>query len=113
MHLRPNSEEGDVKVEPLRIAPSNFNATGKTCVISGYGVDHYSGYPTGVLHDTWVKVISPEKCRQMLRGRTKVFNPKYMLCAGGGPRDACQGDSGGPLVCRGEDGGKYLTGVIS
>jgi len=116
LHLEPQRSHfgSGMNVVPVRIAPSNFNATDKRCVISGYGVEKYNGYEPGTLRDTIVQVHSPQKCRQMLRGKTNVFKPKSMICAGGGSEDACQGDSGGPLVCSGDDGrSKYLTGIIS
>eukprot|EP00095_Tigriopus_kingsejongensis_P007709 maker-scaffold142_size315517-snap-gene-2.28 protein:Tk07709 transcript:maker-scaffold142_size315517-snap-gene-2.28-mRNA-1 annotation:"trypsin" len=101
--------------QPAELAPLDYDPTGHSCVISGWGhlKSHNGGTPE-VLQAAKVTVVSQEGCWKML-------GPKYpwdqtgksMICAGGEASDACQGDSGGPLVCSDQDNHHYLVGVVS
>lgn len=90
-------------------------------LVSGWGETdagvNDDGEPVDVLQDVDVKVISNDRCNEMLfkvSGAIEVDD--NMLCAGHfqGIKDACQGDSGGPLVTKKADGsGHQLIGVVS
>ena len=58
--------------------------------VSGFGYLMYQGKQAKELRDVNVQIHSAEMCQQMYKGITSVFNPEYMLCAGGHDKDACQ-----------------------
>ena len=116
MVVKPNPENraaSGLQFEPVKVAPSNFEPFGRSCVVSGFGYTTYKGAASDILMDASVTVKSQDECYEMFKNRSKIYDAEYMICAGGEDKDACQGDSGGPLVCVGDDGERYLTGVVS
>ncbi|CAG7721153.1 unnamed protein product, partial [Allacma fusca] len=100
------------KVQPIRLAPSDSDPVGQTCVVSGWG---WLGgaIETTILQKCNLKVISLEECSPWGEGDPLAIND-FSVCTvpeqpdkGTGP-----GDSGSPLICY-DKKGPYATGVIS
>ncbi|KAG7156333.1 trypsin-1-like [Homarus americanus] len=88
------------------------NYTGLTGIVPGWGRLSENGYPSEVVHEVKVPIISNEECKKKKYRPSEITD--NMMCAGydEGKIDACQGDSGGPLLL---DTGKNIEiiGVVS
>ncbi|TRY68727.1 hypothetical protein TCAL_06824 [Tigriopus californicus] len=107
-------EGGQSAGTPLKLAPSDFDPTGQSCLITGWGhlKSHENNDPER-LQEAKVLVVSPETCKKMVPTKFPLDrHGSSMICAGGSTEDACQGDSGGPLACQ-KDGEYLLTGIVS
>jgi len=107
------SRTAELLIKSIPMAPEHMDVSEKEGIVSGFGYLKYQGSQAKELRDVNVQIHSPEMCQQMYKGITSVFNPEYMLCAGGHDKDACQGDSGGPLVAKDARGAFKLVGVVS
>jgi len=108
-----SSRSSEIQIHTIPMAEESMDVSDREGIVSGFGYLKYQGSQAKELRDVNVMIHSGQKCSEMYNGVTKVFNPKYMICAGGLDRDACQGDSGGPLVARDNRGAYKLVGVVS
>ena len=105
-------------LEQLRLprpADAGSWAPGATATVIGWGrLD--DGQPgSDQLREVQVPVFSDQSCASDFGavGRSDLFLPLTMICAGGkDQKDSCQGDSGGPMLV--PDGARFvLAGVVS
>ncbi|XP_077998465.1 chymotrypsinogen A-like [Glandiceps talaboti] len=68
-----------------------------SCVASGWGAETLDGYPSRVLQETDVNILTNDQC-QAIWVKQSITNA--MLCAGSGTTGICAGDSGSPLICK-------------
>jgi len=66
-----------------------------TAVATGWGRIKENGNMSDDLLWTRIPFVSNANCSTQYPG---MFNPFFMVCAGGSGNDTCQGDSGGPLA---------------
>ncbi|XP_063819886.1 trypsin-like [Pseudophryne corroboree] len=94
------------RIQAIRL-PTDCEAAGTSCLISGWGNTLSSGvnYPD-LLQCVDAPIVSDENCRYSYPGQIT----ENMICVGflEGGKDSCQGDYGGPVVCNGA-----LQGVVS
>ncbi|KAH8306195.1 hypothetical protein KR018_003683 [Drosophila ironensis] len=84
----------------------------ESCRIIGYGATRHAGPSQKRLFEAEVRVISNQKCREIIGHVWAPHNGANSVCALGNNQDSCQGDSGGPLIC--PYGGKdYIYGLVS
>ncbi|PRD34304.1 UNVERIFIED_CONTAM: Proclotting enzyme [Trichonephila clavipes] len=91
----------------------NYNLTGKTSYVTGFGTTAFNGPSSDVLMEVSFDIQSQELCRKAYERELNIT--QEYLCAGmmDGSKDSCQGDSGGPLVAVGKGNKYYLVGVVS
>jgi len=108
-------ESDEQTIEPAHLPSLDFDPTGRTCTVSGWGRLKSGGWEKPkYLQKVDVLIPSNTVCAQMLPSNLPWDDQTdSMICAGGKDRDACQGDSGGPLVCERDDGAKLITGIVS
>lgn len=95
-------------VKPACLPDADFDPSGLSCYVSGWGTLQSSGSLPSRLHWVRVPMVSNGECNQAYNG----IITDAMVCAGQEGKDSCQGDSGGPLVCN-VDHKAVLTGIVS
>ncbi|CAH0717937.1 unnamed protein product, partial [Brenthis ino] len=94
---------------PFKYRNSNYDFTGDTVTVLGWGTLAPGGTPSKVLRKVDLNVISQSVCRQSFSSVT----PRQM-CTYTRGKDACQDDSGGPLLYRDPNiGVLFNIGIVS
>ena len=76
---------------------SSKTATGG-CYVTGWGkTSGKEKIGSEMLQEVKMTIHDDMYCQKKYGYR---YDPKTMICAGDGRKDACKGDSGGPIVCR-------------
>ena len=80
-------------MEPIQLPPTDFDPSGRTCTVSGWGTLKSGGWGTPkILQMVDVLVPSNDVCDQMLPDNLPWDKrTNSMICAGGKDKDACQG----------------------
>ncbi|XP_014253933.1 trypsin-1-like isoform X2 [Cimex lectularius] len=97
-----------LNVRPINLPPAEYNTTGMTGTISGWGATQVNGILSDRLKSTSIHIISNDECYDYFGDDVD----QAWLCTMQLPSslcDACTGDSGGPLVCN----DLFLCGIIS
>ena len=88
----------------------NLSEEGNNVTVMGWGTTISGGFPSSVLLEVELDIISNQECDEQYGGL--ITND--MICASRPGKDSCQGDSGGPLIVKGtsveED---VIIGVVS
>ncbi|XP_071535391.1 trypsin-1-like [Panulirus ornatus] len=101
----------DENLLPVCLPPRERKYAGETATVTGWGTTSHGGYPSDVLQEVTLTVMSNSECQEKYGDYSQIEDT--MLCASSPNKDSCQGDSGGPLVVMDENGNYDQIGVVS